>query len=763
MSDEPRKHDPPATGLTESTLNRNGSEAGDDGTVSGFSFIITEAQKVKLRQLGHKDAAIREMKPEDAHEILRRASNGNGSSPSVRTAGSEYLQMDWRPMRLMPRSKKPALETHEASTITWDNLNTLVDGDNIAIRFKENGNLKDVDLDWETASKLALAIRLPNKTAAFSRPSAGVGHLLYNSPGLKSRKFNLPDVENYPKPLPRHDGITSRCVLEIRGGSDNTYTMFPPSIHPETNETLSWLSDRREPAEIESAKVVGYFGQHAFASAVLYFYPTDASARYETRMALSNILVRSGMSEEKAASYVQQVAKLGGDPKWEEDFVGLTKERLQDGKKLFGIPTLIQVLRLPEACEKTFREWLQIGKENDAGPLPEWTPLAFKYSELQATPWVARGFALRGAVTYLAAAGGTGKTQFTLQAAIAFALGEDFAGYHPMRPIKIVFVSGEEPIEELHRRMAAIVTSRVGDKQTDIDEFMSRLDGRLFTYAGKNVALVRTQLNDKGGMDIVSTPFQVKLRTEVKDNSIDLVILDPVARLHIGLDENSSEMQELHNRVDDIATWAHCGVVLVHHIRKSSKGIIDDQHAARGASAMTDAARIVIMMANMTSDEADLYLPEEERKDFMRYCKIADPKQNYSLNSAAKWFHKASVELPVLLEDNSKDCRMVLKKWRPDPSRVILDAPWLQEFFDKIEAGLGEGEFYTTSITGLREKRGDALIETYGVPKGRPSRAALALLVEMGMLGIAKKRSPSGDREVDVYTLLRRTVEDLQF
>jgi len=84
----------------------------------------------------------------------------------------------------------------------------------------------------------------------------------------------------------------------------------------------------------------------------------------------------------------------------------------------------------------------------------------------------------------------------------------------------------------------------------------------------------------------------------------------------------------------------------------------------------------------------------------------------------------------------------------------------LQEFFDKVEAGLGDGEFYTTSVTGLREKRADALIETYGVPKERPSRAALALLIEVGMLGIVKKRSPAGDRDVEVYTRLRRTMDD---
>ena len=743
----------PTSGAASSLLGPGRYDAGaSDGTVSGFSFVITQDQKARLRQLGHNDAAISAMTPEDAHELLRKAANGK-LPPAVVMEASEYLQMGWPVIKLKPRSKKPADSTHEASTITWENLNTLADDDNIGVRFKENGPLKDIDLDLKSASDLALALGMPNRTAAFTRPSVGVGHLLYNSPGLKTHKFKLPgdDLSVYPKPLPLHNGKPSPTVLEIRGGSDNTYTMFPPSVHPD-GETLQWIGDIK-PAEKTADEIARRFGQHAFASAVLYFYP--ASGRYDTRLALSGALLRSGMSESLAKAYVQAVAKLANDPKWQEDFVDNAQKRLENDKTSPGIPKLVEALRLPKACEQTFRDWLNITNEGEA-PLPEWTPLAFKYSELKATPWVARSFALRKAVTHLAAAGGTGKTQFTLQAAIAFALGEDFAGYHPMRAIKVAIVSGEEPIEELQRRIAAIVIDRVGCNQADIDAFMLRLDGKLFTYAGKNVALVGKRFNDKGELDIVRTPFHDKLKTDIRDNGIDLVILDPIARLHSGLDENSAEMQELHNAADDIATAANCGVVLVHHIRKSSKGLIDDQSAARGASAMTDAARIVVMMANMTSDEAALYLPDDQKQEYVRYCKVGDPKQNYSVNSAAKWFHKASVELPVKLEDGSPDCRMVLRKWRPDPSRVVLNATWLQEFLDKIEAGYGEGEFYTTGNMGPRVSRGDALIESYGVPKGA-SRAALALLVSVGILGIAKRVNPASRREVEIYIVLSRT------
>ena len=42
--------------------------------VSGISLFITQAQKVKLRQLGIADAEIRNMKPHEAHRFLGLAS-----------------------------------------------------------------------------------------------------------------------------------------------------------------------------------------------------------------------------------------------------------------------------------------------------------------------------------------------------------------------------------------------------------------------------------------------------------------------------------------------------------------------------------------------------------------------------------------------------------------------------------------------------------------------------------------------------------------
>jgi hypothetical protein len=289
---------------------------------------------------------------------------------TVREHACDYLQRKWPPIKLKPRSKEPPSGTHAANTITWDNVDKLTTDDNIGVQFAESADLKDLDLDYQTAADLAKEVSLTGATTGFGRKSVGIGHLLFKAPGCEAKKFELPISDGYPKPLPLHKGEPSGLVLEIRG-ADNTYTMFPPSIHPETGETLEWNGSGREPLEITAGELRTLAGQHAVAAAVLYFYPTDATARYEVRMALTGALVRAGMNADRVCLYVQAVAKLASDPKWQEDFATRTEKRLEDDKKVTGIPRLVQVLQLPEACKRMFREWLLI----DAEPTPLFPPL----------------------------------------------------------------------------------------------------------------------------------------------------------------------------------------------------------------------------------------------------------------------------------------------------------------------------------------------------------------------------------------------------
>ena len=304
--------------------------------------------------------------PKQKPQVSSSKHRGNGKSPGTEGSNDtvntaiDYLRQGWTLMRLPPRSKEPYKDKPWAVyTITNDNVHVLTERDNLGVIFSTAGGLKDLDLDYQEAADLAEAVGLDG--AAFGRKSV-VGHYLFDAPGCAAKKFELPSLPegSYPRELPLHEGKPSRMVMEIRG-ADNTYTMFPPSMHP-CGEKLEWVGTKREPTAITANELRALAGRHAFAAVVLYFYPDDAQARYEVRMALAGALLRSGMSVDQVKTYVRAVAQLGGDERWKEDFAERTNKHLQEGKKTTGLTKLIEVLQLPGKCLDTFYEWL-----NDSG------------------------------------------------------------------------------------------------------------------------------------------------------------------------------------------------------------------------------------------------------------------------------------------------------------------------------------------------------------------------------------------------------------
>jgi predicted P-loop ATPase len=290
-------------------------------------------------------------------------SKKKGSIFPIKDAASEYLERGWNLMRLPPRSKNPYKgkgQSFAKNIIDWENIDTLTDH-NLAVLFTTAGELKDLDCDYQSAADLAEAVRLSDG-AAFGRKSVGIGHYLFNASGCEAKRFELPRGK-YPRDLPVHNGEPSRLVVELRG-NDNTYTMFPPSVHP-SGETVAWKGSQRVPTATTAAELRVLAGRHAFASVVLYFYPEDAPARYDVRMALTGALVKAGMPADQVTDYVQAVAKLTGDPKWKEDFAERTEQRLKDEKETTGLTKLIEVLQLPDACLNTFHEWLDDGEPRE--------------------------------------------------------------------------------------------------------------------------------------------------------------------------------------------------------------------------------------------------------------------------------------------------------------------------------------------------------------------------------------------------------------
>ena len=169
---------------------------------------------------------------------------------------------------------------------------------------------------------------------------------------------------------------------------------------------------------------------------------------------------------------------------------------------------------------------------------------------------------------------------------------------------------------------------------------------------------------------------------------------------------------------------------------------------------MTDAARVVIIMANMTQADAKEVLPAAEEANYMRYCQLGDPKQSYTVNSGPQWFCKKTIKLPVTLEDGTDDHRFVLELWKP--SNDVLTAEWLPRFLDRLKQGRSVDEPFTAATDGPKANRADALLQDEFNLSKRHSKEALHQLVRAKIIRVVEKHSTKGKKMVKVYEVLSR-------
>jgi hypothetical protein len=133
-----------------------------------------------------------------------------------------------------------------------------------------------------------------------------------------------------------------------------------------------------------------------------------------------------------------------------------------------------------------------------------------------------------------------------------------------------------------------------------------------------------------------------------------------------------------------IADECDCSINLVHHVRKGN-GMETTAESARGAKAMTDAARSVNVYNRMTHEEAELAGVPIDQVGF--YFRVQNDKANLAPPEKAEWFRMNNVDLangdqvgvacpwqwPELFEgistDNAKAVQRAVAdgKWRKDP------------------------------------------------------------------------------------------------
>ncbi|HEY5127439.1 MAG TPA: AAA family ATPase, partial [Bradyrhizobium sp.] len=169
--------------------------------------------------------------------------------------------------------------------------------------------------------------------------------------------------------------------------------------------------------------------------------------------------------------------------------------------------------------------------------------------------WVAHNLIPRGDVSSLGGDGGSGKTMLALQLATAMARGaQDWLGA-VVNPGPVVFLSGEEPEDEIRRRVARIAARQGFDCDALADLhfwFPSDFAGCTFATPGP------------GGV-MQATPLFRSVEAAIAERRPALVVLDNVAAVFAGNQNDRVMVRTFVNLFRGMARATGCGVLLLDH------------------------------------------------------------------------------------------------------------------------------------------------------------------------------------------------------
>lgn len=356
-------------------------------------------------------------------------------------------------------------------------------------------------------------------------------------------------------------------------------------------------------------------------------------------------------------------------------------------------------------------------------------------TKIKPRQWLYGTQLLRGFVTVLVAPGGTGKSTYAMVVAAALASGKRLLGEHIFASVRAAILNLEDPMEELDRRLAAIMMRH---KITNAD-----IQGRLFLHSGEDRPVTMAAFGDDGFT--VINPDEEALTAEIIAHNIGLIIVDPFAESHT-LEENSNpQMIQAAAAWRRIARATNCAVLLVHHVRK---GAVMDIDSARGAKGLTDSARVGLLLSPMGADDGEaLGIAAEERWQFVR---LDDAKANMAPKATkARWFKLEREELRNGTDDYPSGDRVAtIVAWEAPSVWAETTPTGLNEVLDIIDNGHSPGVLYNATRRGGSARwAGQVLYQKLGI-NDRQAAQMIAVWLKSGLLYEVNYEHPTHRRSV---------------
>lgn len=254
-----------------------------------------------------------------------------------------------------------------------------------------------------------------------------------------------------------------------------------------------------------------------------------------------------------------------------------------------------------------------------------------------------------------------GKTALSVVEALAMASGKPLLGREVVGgPLRVWLWNGEDPLEELERRLAAAMLV-YGLTRADVGD-------RLFVDSGRDMEIVLADggAGGRGSGARIIAPVESKIYQTLFGLGIDVLMVDPFISSHRVPENDNGAIDLVAKRWAKIADRANCSVELVHHVRKLNGGEVTVEDG-RGAVALLAASRSARALARMTADEARRAGVSVDVA--RRLFRFADVSSNIALpgDADAAWLELSS----VLLGNGDLECAAgdsvgVVRRWSGD-------------------------------------------------------------------------------------------------
>lgn len=289
---------------------------------------------------------------------------------------------------------------------------------------------------------------------------------------------------------------------------------------------------------------------------------------------------------------------------------------------------------IPETAPSPFDMQAEAEREEQAAPAIHATPFAFPDpAAIPRREWLYGNHYIRKFVSTTVAPSGVGKSSLTIVEALAMASGKPLLGMAPKGLFRVWLWNGEDPMDELQRRVTAAML-HYGLTREDIGD-------RLFLDSGRDMEIVLASDSRNGA--VIAEPNVAAVCRALHANRIDVLTVDPFVSTHRVAENDNMSIDLVTKKWAWIADRCNCGVELVHHVRKmnGNETTVED---SRGAVSLIATSRSARAISKMTRQEA-AKLGLEDRAG--RLFRFSDGKNNLAppADLSAAWMQLVSVGL----------------------------------------------------------------------------------------------------------------------